>query len=214
MCTIPVHRPAACQHSSLHADFLSILPVIRRHGQVVFRHLKCPGKKEDAVGEMIALCWKWFRRLAEKGQDGRQFPSALATYAARAVQGGRRLCGQEKSKDALSPLAQNRRGFAVQSLPDFSTLAGNPLEEALADNTVTPVDEQVAFRMDFPRWLSIQADRNRRIAVDLMCGERTTEVSNKYGLSQGRISHLRGQFMRSWERFSATPEPAAPRGEA
>jgi hypothetical protein len=43
----------------------------------------------------------------------------------------------------LSPVAQRLNGFAVGKLPDFSTLDGSPLEEALIDNTVSPVPEQV-----------------------------------------------------------------------
>ena len=201
MSAIPVRRPAAPLVPSLHAGFLAILPRIRRHGRVAFRHLKCPGKKEDAIAEMVALCWKWFVRLAERGKDVRHSPPPWPPTPPAPFDAAAALCGQEKAKDVLSPLAQRRRGFAVQSLPDFSTLAGNPLEEALADNTVTPVDEQVAFRLDFPQWLSTHADRNRRIALDLMCGERTLDVSNKYDLSQGRIAQMRGQLRRSWERY-------------
>jgi hypothetical protein len=134
----------------LHARFLSILPRIELHGRVYFRHLRCPHQKEDAVQEMAALCWKWFVRLAARGRDATRFPGALATFAARAVRSGRRVCGQEKAKDVLSPLAQQRQGFAVGKLPACSTLNGSPLEEALRDNTRSPVDEQAAFRLDFP----------------------------------------------------------------
>ena len=56
----------------------------------------------------------------------------------------------ERTKDVLSPLAQQRKGFAVCKLPDCSTLDGNPLDEALHDNTKSPPDEQCAFRIDFP----------------------------------------------------------------
>jgi hypothetical protein len=93
----------------------------------------------------------------------------------------------------------------VRSLPDFTTLGGNPLEEALADNTVTPVDEQVAFRLDFPAWLQTQSDRKRRIALDLMAGERTLDVADKYALSPGRISQMRTQFRDDWIRFQNGP---------
>src|ERR1700676_332904 len=126
----------------LHVVFLTILPRIERHGDVYFRHVRNAGLKEEFIAEMVALAWKWCVRLAQQGKDVTRFPSAIATFAARAVRSGRRLCGQEKAKDVLSPPAQRRRGFTVQSLLDFSTLAGNPLEDALIDNTVTPVDEQ------------------------------------------------------------------------
>src|SRR5947207_2167008 len=122
---------------------------------------------------MIALSWLWFFRLAQRGKDATRFPSTLATFAARHVKNGRKLCGQEKSKDILSPLTQQRNGFAVGKLPDSSTLNGNPLDEALQDNTQSPVLDQVCFRLDFPAWLSDLGQRNRRIAEDLMVGGRT-----------------------------------------
>ena len=37
--------------------------------------------------------------------------SALACYAARAVHSGRRVCGHEKVRDVLSPVARRRHGF-------------------------------------------------------------------------------------------------------
>ena len=107
--------------------FLAILPRILLHGRVYFRHVKDPLKKEDLIAEMVALAWMWSHRLAERGKDVRRFPSAIASFAARAVRSGRRLCGQEKTKDVLSPRAQRRRGFAVQSLPGYSTLAWIPM---------------------------------------------------------------------------------------
>src|SRR4051812_40873880 len=91
---------------ALHARFLALVPRIELHGRVYFRHVKCPQKRADAIAEMVALCWKWFVRLALQGKDASQFPSALARFAACAVHSGRRLCGQEKSKDVLSPVAQ------------------------------------------------------------------------------------------------------------
>ena len=111
----------------LHARFLSFLPRIELHGRVCFRHLRFPHRRQDAIQEMVALCWKWFVRLAERGRDATRFPSALATYAAKAVRSGRRLTGMERAKDVLSPLAQQRQGFAVVKLPDRGTLNGTPL---------------------------------------------------------------------------------------
>ena len=89
------------------------MPRIERHGRVYFRGLKDADKLEEAIAEMVALSWKWFLRLVERGRDPARFPSAIAAFAARAVRSGRRLCGQERAGDVLSPLARRRRGFAV-----------------------------------------------------------------------------------------------------
>ena len=109
---------------SLHAGFLSLLPRVQLHAAIFFRHLRCPHQKEDAVAETVALAWAWYRRLVEKGQDPALFVTTLASYAARHVRSGRKLCGQEAGKDALSPVAQRRHGFTVSRLPDYTTRPG------------------------------------------------------------------------------------------
>ena len=89
----------------------------------------------------------------------------------------------------------------VSTLPAYETLSTNPFSEALADNTQTPVDEQVCFRCDFPAWLHTLTQRNRRVAEDLMRGERTLDTARKYRISAGRVSQLRREFQRDWLRF-------------
>ena len=199
--TAPAARPDLT--AALHAVFLSLLPRIALHARVSFRHVRCPHRRADAVAEAVALAWLWCVRLAQRGKDAARFPSVLAAFAARAVRSGRRLCGQEKTKDALSPRARARRGFRVERLPDYSTPSGNPLDDALTDNTVTPVAEQVAFRLDFPAWLATLGGRDRRVALDLMAGERTRDVARKYGRSPGRVAQLRRRFRDDWRRFHA-----------
>jgi hypothetical protein len=188
-------------HQATQQAFLGILPRLKLHAKVYFRDLKDPERREEAICEMLALAWSWFLRLAERGKDATQFASVLATYAARAVRAGRRLCGQEKARDVLSPLAQQRRGFRVSTLSDGSSLGGNVLDEALQDNTITPIVEQVHFRLDFPRWRGSRCERDRRLIDDLMIGGRAHEMACKYGLSRSRVSELRRQFFEDWTNF-------------
>jgi hypothetical protein len=150
---------------------------------------------------MVALSWLWFVRLAAKGKDATRFPSALATYAARAVRAGRKLAGKDPAGEVLSPAAQSRCGFVVGSLPNHSTLSGNPLDEALIDNTRSPVPDQVAFRIDWPCWVATRTERDRRIVTDLLMGERTGDVASRHGLTAGRVSQLRAHFREDWMRF-------------
>jgi DNA-directed RNA polymerase specialized sigma24 family protein len=187
----------------LQASFLAVvLPRVLSHGRVCFRYLKCRDRREDAIQEMIALTWIWHLRLAEKGKDATRFPTALATYAARAVKSGCRLVRQERAQDVLSPLAQQRYHFAVEKLPSYSILSGNPLEEALHDNTKSPPDESVCFKLDFTTWLANLTERDRSIVEDLMIGERTLDVADKYSVSPGRIPQQRREYCQSWRSFS------------
>src|SRR4051812_16745938 len=92
----------------VQAGFLIALPRILAHAKIVFRCVRCPARRDDCVAEAVALSWCWYIRLLERGKEPGAFISALATFACRQVRCGRRLCGQEPSKDALSPLAQAR----------------------------------------------------------------------------------------------------------
>jgi hypothetical protein len=198
----------------LHARFLRLLPKLETHARIAFRGIRCPVKQEDRVQECAALGWKWFLRLTEQGKDVFDFPMAFIALLARAVRCGRKLCGQERSRDVLSPLAQARHGFRVERLPSSTRspheqLYADPhgqalldaLEERLRDNTQTPVADQVAFRIDFPVWRCTRSERDRRVIDALMAGGRTGDVSQMFGLSPGRVSQLRRDFMEDWRRF-------------
>ena len=202
--------------AAMHDAFLSIVPRIESHGQVAFRGVLCPQRRADCIAEVVALCWLWFLRLVERGKDPLAFPVVLASYAARQVRCGRRLCGQEKGQDVLSGLAQRRHGFHVEPLPysaaSYDRLGAvggqrrqDALEELLHDNGQTPVPEQVCFRLDFPAWRRTHARRIRRLMDGMMLGENTGELARKFGLSPGRISQLRRDLHNDWRRFCGEP---------
>jgi len=191
------------------AAFLAAMPRIVRHARCYYRHTRCPHKKADCIAEVVSLCWKWWLRLmAERGKDPSKFVSVLATFAARAVRSGRRLCGQLNAKDAMSEVAQQRHGFSVGKLPDFSTLNVNPLAEALTDNTQSAVPDQVQFRCDFPEWLGTHTERNRKIVVEMAQGERTKALARRFKLNPPRVSQLRRELADSWDLFTSD-EPFA-----
>jgi hypothetical protein len=198
----PSFRPL---NSSGSNAFLSILPRIKRHASIFFRHIRCQGQRDDCIAETIALAWGWFVRMAQRGKDASSFASVFACLAARAVRSGRRLCGQTPAQDALSPIAQQRHGFTISSLPQASSLDGNAFDEALVDNTQTPPDEQASFRIDFSAWRSSRSDRDSHLIDDLMIGRRTCDVARRYGLTPGRVSRLRREFHDDWQGFTAKP---------
>lgn len=185
----------------LQTRFLPLLPRIERHARIHFRHLRCPHAFGDAVAECIALAWKWFVRLAQRGRDAAAFVTTLATFAARAVHSGRRLCGQQPARDVTSPRARRRHGFALQTLPADHILDADPLAEALTDNNRSAVPDQVVFRCDFPAWVRRRGGRDRRLIRALMVGERTLDVARRFGLSPARVSQLRREFRADWLAF-------------
>jgi hypothetical protein len=194
---------AQLSRRALHHHFVAVLPRIVRHARVVFRFVKCWHTKEDKVQEVRSLCWKWVCALNKVGKAWWQFVSQLAAYACRQVKSGRKVTGNISAKDVMNEITQTRKGFYVGKLPDFSTESANPLSDALTDNTQTPVDEQVAFRLDFPEWRGSYDNRRRRIIDALALGHRTKDVAQKFGMSQGRVSQLRREFMQDWQHFTA-----------
>ena len=72
---------------SLRTRFLMFLPRIEAHAKIYFCDIRCSAKRADRIAETIALAWKWFVKLEERGKDATQFVTAIAVYAAKAVQG-------------------------------------------------------------------------------------------------------------------------------
>jgi DNA-directed RNA polymerase specialized sigma24 family protein len=177
--------------SALHPRFLLLLPRLVAHGGAYFRHVRCPQKRDDLVAEAVAIAWRWYRLLVQRGRDPHAFAATLVHRALLQARSYRRLCGQHKTKDALSPLAQSRHGFR----------ACGAVLEALADNSRTPPPEQAAFRIDFPDWLSTLGEGRRRVALALMSGERPRDVARAEGVSPGRVSQLRAELRDRWLRF-------------
>src|SRR5262249_11503739 len=86
-------------------------------------------------------------------------------------------------------------------------------EERLRDNTVTPVPDQVCFRIDFPAWLGTLTPRERRIIREMSNNERTLDLSKRFEVSPARISQRRREFHDDWKRFCGERDEAASSGE-
>ena len=99
-------------------------------------------------------------------------------------------------------------------MPDRSNLLGNVLDEALQDNSRTPIPDQAHFRVAMPIWLDSLGVRRRSIAIDLMRGEGTGEVADKHGITPGRVSQMRNELKRDWQRFQGEPAFAQSRAYA
>lgn len=194
-------RRSATTPARLQVVFLALLPTIERVARFRFRHLERHHDHEDAMAEVIALCWLWCIRLTRKGKDVRRFPTTLATFACRSVQAGRRVCGQQSGKDALSETARQRRGFRVEQLREHGACCDTSWQEALVDNAQTPPPDAAAFRMDFAQWLVRLAQRERRMVNAMAMGERTRELAQRFQFSPARVSQLRRAYHADWCQF-------------
>ena len=136
----------------------------------------------------------------------------MARFGVAQVRDGRRVGNRMRSDDVLSPYARRRKRFVVEHLDRFDKQQ-DEWREVLVEDRRTPVPDQVAFRIDFPDWLSRQTKRKRRIAEALAVGHSTSDVARRFGISPGRVSQLRQHFRRSWREFHGDPPvPTAQRG--
>jgi hypothetical protein len=186
--------------ADLHSRFLSFLHRIEAHAKFCFRRIRCADRLADFVAEVVALAWKWFVRLEQRGKDVMKFVSAIAAYAVKAVKCGQRITRMERAKDAMNPRTQRRHGFRVEPLP-FEMPRSSAFAPALTDNAVTPPPDAAAFRIDFPSWLGTLAERDQRVAEALMMGERPYETAERFGMSRSRVSQLRRAWSEDWTRF-------------
>src|SRR5262249_38846370 len=227
---VPMNRPVpglsgVCV-AVLHARFLRLLPKVETHARIAFRGVRCPVKQEDRVQECVALGWKWFLRLSEQGKDVFAFPMAFAALLARAVKCGRRLCGQERSGDVLSFVAQQRHAFRVELLPSSTRIPHEDLyadphgqalldevEERLPDNLVTPPPDAAAFRVDWPWFLRGLTRRDREMALFLSLGNSGKAAAAKFGLSPGRVTQLRQRWCREWRACQGEGDAGPEGGE-
>jgi hypothetical protein len=196
----------------MQAAFLDALARILKVAHFGFRHIRCSDRREDCVCETVALCWVWYLRLVRKGRNPAEFMSALARYGVRAVHSGRRACGQERANDVLSPRCQRRRRFRVTTLPQVRVPDSDVFEEALNNNTQTPVPDQVQFRCDFRAWEDRLPTAKQRLLKALALGHRTTDLATAFELSAGRISQLRKELSLDYAAFCGDePSEAAVR---
>jgi hypothetical protein len=203
--TKQVHQAANSQQDE---RFLELVPAIEQFARLAFRHVQ-PEERDEAICEAVAYAYCAVRRLFELGKLDVAYASPLARFGVARFRAGRRIGSRQNAGDVFSGAAQRRVGFSLVSL--HSTCSGSEIwEEALADDTLTPIPDQVAFRLDFPAWLQGLSRRDRKLAKFLALGNTPSEAARQFGVSRARVSQLRKELQASWQAFQgevAQPGP-------
>ena len=182
-----------------HSSFLALLPQIRNYVVPAFRHLR-KAEQDEAVQNSIAHAFVMFVRLMQRNRAEHVFPTVLARFGIGHTREGRSFGTSANSLDVTSKAAQLRRGFPVAHLDQYDWKKRRWLEAVVEDHR-TAVADQVAFRIDFPEWLSRLSARNRRIAESLAYGNSTNAVARQFRVSAARIAQIRRELHDSWEGF-------------
>jgi len=186
-----------CAHTHQQIFAERVLPIVERHARIVFRFTRRRGDDyADAIADCVAYAWQAYIFAVRRGKQPWRFPNMLATFAAQRTKCGRKVGKRMQAKDVYSAARTQR----VQ----LDYLADEPnWQEAVEDDTETPVAEQAAFRIDFAAWLETLSPRDREIAETLAVGHSATDVAQRFALSCTRVTQIRQELMAEWERYTA-----------
>jgi DNA-binding CsgD family transcriptional regulator len=183
-----------------HEVFLRLLPTIRQHARISFRHLDAD-RRTEAIQAVICNACAATARLAALGKLDLAYAGPLARFGVAQVKTGRMTGGHLNCKDVLSRYCQQRKEINVERLDRFDEDENAWAEAVVEDTRTSTVPEIVAFRCDFSDWLASLSRRDRHIAESLAIGNRTSDVAQRFDVSAGRVSQLRREFSESWKAF-------------
>jgi hypothetical protein len=189
---------------ALHEHFLSVFkPRIEQQAGVSFRRYSRNRELvEELTQEAMGLGWHHYLTMKLKGEkDPEEFVSVFAERVCQGVRNGRKITGQERAKSISNPRTQAIRGICQQSLPEQDTGTENhDLLRAIQDERDSPPD-MAAYLIDTKEWLAQLPERKRELAMDMAAGDSTTDLAEKYGMTQGRVSQIRRELVESNRQF-------------
>jgi hypothetical protein len=178
---------------SLHESFTSELPELEVMARAWFRGIG-PEARDEAVQNTTCLAWKYWLRLAELGRDNE--PGVLRNvwwYCLKQTRVGRTITRGD-----------GKRGKGQQDAYDHTN--GNAIEHLNLNHFIsdmTPVPDQVAFRLDTPVFLAKLTEKQRRIALMLAEGLRTGEIAKELGVTPAVVSQCKARFKELYDEFFA-----------
>ena len=186
-----------------HRVFVEMLPAIRTHAKIAFRHLDREAR-EEAVQEVACNACCAVARLAQLGKLDLAYPSALARFGVAQVNDGRKVGCKLNIRDVLSSHCQRRKKVVVERL-DYYDADEDAWREILIEDRHAGPAETAAARIDIGLWFATLPRKKRRIAETLATGLTTKAAARKFRLTAGRISQLRREFMDAWSEYQGEP---------
>jgi hypothetical protein len=173
--------------AELQQTFTTRLPWMRSIARTKFRHLHAD-RKDEALQNMLALCWKFHQSLFRQGRADPGILRLVLWYAIRQTKSKRTVQGKARCKDALDCWDPGQASFETY---DLNGLVGR----------ATPIPEQVSFRVDVSAFFRTLNERQRNMACALAAGETTGEVARNNHVTSGDVSRFRRRFKTVFEEF-------------
>jgi hypothetical protein len=192
-------HPAASLDPDRDAQFLAMLPRIRRQAGYYLRHLSTE-ERAEGIQEVVANAFVSWVRLTERGKSGRAYAGPLARYGAYQYLSGRRVGSRMNVGDIASNYCQRSKGIFVGQLDCYDEPAGQWQEILVEDRHSGPA-EVATTRIDFAVWFESLPERKRQVAEALATGEATGHIAQMFGCSASRVSQLRRELHHAWRVF-------------
>lgn len=155
------------------------MDVTRRVARKVFRVYP---DREERIADAVSFAWE-FAQTA--GPDAT--PSTIKHYAIRRVRSGT-FRGSERSIEHQRPRGRQPAQRVVFAIEDFARVGDDPAVLA-------------QVRIDVAAWWCTLPHLKRTVARLLAAGFRTEEVAQFVGKTEGRISQMRGELLKSWREY-------------
>jgi DNA-directed RNA polymerase specialized sigma24 family protein len=187
-------RKEGCMTNSAQARFMAILPRLRLIIARYFRSYYNQTDKDDAIAEAVAMAWRKFAALIQRGIDPEGLISSLGQRCALNVHRGAKLTTTRSwrgrsIREPLCPVAKRKYGLRGRAL----------WEGCLA--TLQPVPDAVAFRMDFESWRRWWPKRDLAIIDARLAGYTCMEIAQMMGTTRFAINQRLPLFHQSWQQF-------------
>lgn len=199
-------------------QFLLLLPGILRSVRYGTRELSSE-QREEACQEVIVQAFLGFLRLCQRGLPEKGFASSLAGFALKRYRSGRRVSHHSSTsiwneEYDHRQTCRNSARLRAQRNSDVR-FCRQPWKESLPVDGRTPVIDQVCFRLDFKCWYASLSPVRRQVVDQLSLGDTPADVATKLKVSRARVSQIRRELQRDWERFNEeSPSSEPPRGRS
>ena len=118
------------------------------------------------------------QQIGRARQTGCRIPECVDPFRGGPVSGWPSRDRRQSPKDAMSQIAQHRKGFCIGQLDHFDRDGGTWREVVVEDRRAGPA-ETAATRIDFSHWLRLLPKRLRKIALTLASGETTSDSGHE-----------------------------------
>lgn len=140
-----------------------LLPALKRCGQHAARSIRCPGRREDFVQDVLAVGWKRAIILWSKLVEPCSWPCGFARQIVREVRGGRRIQGSNARSDVLNDTGTRQEGAPkVHSLAVIETQRRPVGPDRISRGVAADPAQLAALALDWDAWLASLSPRERR----------------------------------------------------